>query len=172
MTQGDTGTIEMFVASADDLDDLYHSQSLSVPPPRSSSPASFGANARGVELAEPTAWADPAEVKIMKAELSLTNAELRTVSTELERSNKTARRALGLKARELPLIHLGLSPALPESADAPRSPAPGQLRLCLLLPPASSACSRLWDLIYLNYWLEYFVVSILQTWIDWRHWYT
>lgn len=74
--QDDNGTVEMYVASADDLDDLYNSPALhrskSVPPPRNAAPRSFG-GMDTTEESEALQRKEGGETKLLQVELGLTD---------------------------------------------------------------------------------------------------
>lgn len=86
----------MYVASADDLEELYNSdtpvpqRSKSVTPPRNAAPQTLsGPQQADNELA--LVKQDPVEHKILQAELSMANEELRTARAEQQRSEHLAR---------------------------------------------------------------------------------
>lgn len=86
----------MHIASTESFDDYAHSNgnglkrrsSVNVTPPRNEPPQQVDPNAGALTVPDP---ADRAEIKAVKAELSMTNAELRSKSTELAESERNLR---------------------------------------------------------------------------------
>ena len=98
--QKEVGTVEMYVASDDDFFDigsnsrkpatLQRSKSVHVPPPRNAAPQKL-ATLKSLEQSAALQAADNGESKLLKAELGMTSAELRSKGAELQETQRALR---------------------------------------------------------------------------------